>query len=431
MIQIVIRGLSMLKFNRVEPYDFNFLYNLIESNRFQISPLRHAIKMSLEWLHHEANPFQHTEFGRRSKATLEIFERVTRVYAKPQFNIHQVEIDGKIVAVNQTTVRHKPFCNLLHFKKDNYLNYQPKLLIVAPMAGHHATLLRHTVECLLKYFDIYITDWIDASQVPLAQGNFDMDDNINYIIEFIELLGKETHVLAVCQPTVPTLSAVAIMSAERNPAVPKSIILMGGPVDARKSPTAVNSFATDRSIDWFKNCVISKVPFNYPGFMRPVYPGFLQVAGFISMNIDRHINSHIELYEHLVCEEDDKAQHQIKFYDEYFAVMDLPAEFYLQTIEQVFLKFALAKGELISRGRKVDLSAITRPALFGIEGERDDISGLGQTEAALNLCSNIPQKHKHYYMQKDVGHYGVFSGSKFKQFIVPEIKKFIDKHDKP
>jgi poly(3-hydroxybutyrate) depolymerase len=394
-----------------------------------MSPIRHAIKASLEWMENDLNPFYETHFSNSYKAALEIAERITRTYHKPEFGIRSVEIDGQKIKVSQSTVLHKPFCDLIHFEKKDYKK-QPKLLIVAPLAGHHATLLKGTVQDCLPFFDVYITDWIDASQVPLSQGNFDMDDNIDYVIEFIEFLGARTHVMAVCQPTVPVLAAVAIMSAENNLKTPRSMILMGGPIDARKNPTSVNAFATGKSIDWFKTSVITRVPFNYPGFMRPVYPGFLQLAGFIGMNLERHIDSHIELYKNLVNDAEHKAQTQIKFYDEYLSVMDLPAEFYLQTIKEVFQEFSLATGKLVSRDRKVDLSAITKTALLGIEGERDDIAAVGQTKAALKLCDGIAESKKHYYLQEGVGHYGVFSGSKFREFIVKEIKKFVYKYDK-
>jgi poly(3-hydroxybutyrate) depolymerase len=419
----------MFPFTPLEPYDVNFLYSMVESTRFQLSPIRNGIKATLDWMENEMNPLYENEFSNNFKAALEITERITRTYKKPSFGIKSVTIDGEIIKIKKSVALHKPFCNLLHFEKINYKK-QPKLLIVAPLAGHHATLLRSTVQDTLPYFDVYITDWKDASQVPLSDGNFDMNDNIDYVINFIEHIGSHTHVMAVCQPTVPVLAAVSIMSADKNPKVPASMILMGGPIDARKNPTSVNIFATGKSLDWFKNSVITRVPINYPGYMRPVYPGFLQLAGFIGMNLERHINSHYELYRNFVEDEDEKAQTQMKFYDEYLSVMDLPAEFYLQTIKEVFQDFSLATGKLVSRDRRVDLSAITKTALLGIEGERDDIAAVGQTKAALKLCDGIPESKKHYYMQKGVGHYGVFSGTKFREHIVKEIKKFAYKYDK-
>lgn len=297
------------------------------------------------------------------------------------------------------------------------------------MAGHHATLLKGTVAELLPYFDVYITDWVDACQVPLSHGTFDMDDYIDYIIEFFNLLGP-INVMAVCQPTVPVLAATAILASYNSSNAPKSMILMGGPVDARKNPTAVNVFASGKQIDWFEKNVIMQVPPNYPGYKRQVYPGFIQLAGFMGMNLTKHIDSHMKLFKNIIIEDNETAINQRKFYDEYLSVMDLPAEYYLQTVKEVFLDFSLATGKLISRGRKVDLSAINKTALFGIEGEKDDIAGVGQTKASLCLCTNLPESKKHYHLQKGAGHYGIFNGSKYRQFIVPEIKKFVYKFNK-
>lgn len=407
------------------PTSFNSLYYLIEAARMQISPARLGTTLALQWLENSYNPLYHTNFARTMRANLEIAERITRKYKKPTFGITECKVGDSSYQVDLQTVMTKTFCHLQHFVKVGLKQPQPKLLIVAPMAGHHATLLRGTVQDLLPHLDIYITDWIDASQVPLNLGTFDMDDFINYVIEFIQFIGSDVHVMAVCQPTVPVLAAVSIMSSTNEHNVPKSMILVGGPVDARKNPTTVNAFATNKSLDWFEKMVITPVPPNYPGYMRNVYPGFLQLIGFISLNLERHIDSHIDMYKNLLIEDDEKAEHQKKFYDEYLSVMDMPAEFYLQTIKEVFQDFALAKGTLISRGRKVNLKDITKCALLGIEGENDDIAAVGQTKAALNLCKNIPSAMKHYHLQENVGHYGVFSGSKFRKFIVPVICNFV------
>lgn len=419
---------------RIAMYKYNFfnpLYTILEVSRLQLSPFRIYLNSMHQYLESAYDPFHNTPFEHLIGASVEIVERLTREYEKPEFGITQTQIDGKVCAIEQETTLSKTFCNLLHFKKDSgFKQSQPKLLIVAPMAGHHATLLRGTVQAMLPSCDVYITDWIDASQIPVSDGSFDMDDYINYVIEFLQLLGPKTHVLAVCQPTVPVLAAVALMSEARDAAVPKSMILMGGPIDARKNPTAVNHFALDKSMEWFETSVITQVPFNHPGFTRKVYPGFLQLAGFISMNWRKHLESHIELFKHLSADKDDEAENQKKFYDEYLSVMDLPAEFYLQTISEVFHKCSLARNQLVSRGRKVDTTKITKTAILGIEGELDDISGRGQTKAALELCSNIPESHKQYHLQKGVGHYGVFSGSKFRNEIAPVISKFIQKWDK-
>jgi len=416
--------------NQFLPDNFNYLYYLVEASRAQISPARFAIIATHQWLDNTYNPLYYTNLAVTMRAGLDIAERITRKYKKPSFGITQTEVDGNFVEVRKHPVLVKTFCHLQHFAKPNLKEKQPKLLIVAPMAGHHATLLRGTVQDTLPFCDVYITDWIDASQVPLSAGKFDMDDFIDYIIEFIKFLGPDVHVMAVCQPTVPVLAATALISAEKSSYIPKSMILIGGPVDARMNPTAVNNFAIEKSLQWFKKMVIAHVPPNYPGYMREVYPGFLQLAGFMSLNLQRHIDSHIDMFKSLLVEDDEKADTQKKFYDEYLSVMDLPAEFYIQTIKEVFKDFSLAKGTLISRGRKVDLKAIKNCALLGIEGEKDDIAAVGQTKEALKLCSHIPAKDKHYHLQQGVGHYGVFSGSKFRQFVVPVIRDFVYKYDK-
>lgn len=409
--------------------NYNPLYYIVEAYRMQTSPMRLAIISQLQWLDSAYNPLRHTVYGKTIHTCLEIAERITRKYRKPEFGIIKTVINGKTYKIEQQVVLSKTFCHLQHFNKPELEIKQPKILIVAPMAGHHATLLRGTVEDLLPYCDVYITDWIDASQVPLILGKFDMDDFIDYVIEFIKFLGPSLHVMAVCQPTVPVLAAVAVMSSSKDEEVPKSMILIGGPVDARQNQTIPDKFGLENSISFLEKTVIASVPPNYPGFMRHVYPGFLQLAGFISLNIERHITSHLNLFNSLLIEDDKQAERQEKFYDEFLSVMDLPAEFYLQTIKEVFQDFAIAKGTLVSRGRKVDLESITKSALLGIEGEHDDIAAVGQTRTALTLCKSIPNTMKKYYIQKGVGHFGVFSGSKFRKFIVPIIKDFVYKFD--
>jgi poly(3-hydroxybutyrate) depolymerase len=302
---------------------------------------------------------------------------------------------------------------------------QPRLLIVAPMSGHYPTLLRGTVEGFLPNHDVYITEWIDAKLVPVGEGHFDLDDYIDYLISMLHVLGGDTHILAVCQPSVPVLAAVARMEAEGDPYVPHSMVLMGGPIDTRVNPTVVNTLAEQRGIDWFRRNVITKVPFPNPGFMRDVYPGFLQLHGFMSMNLDRHIEAHRNLFLHLVQGDGDSAQKHREFYDEYLAVMDLAAEFYLQTVETVFIRHALPKGEMTHRGIRVDPAKIHRVALLTVEGENDDISGVGQTEAAHRLCTSIPSERKAHWLQPAVGHYGVFNGSRFRAEIVPRISDFV------
>jgi poly(3-hydroxybutyrate) depolymerase len=336
------------------------------------------------------------------------------------------------VPVRITPVWERPFCRLLHFER--ILERaprvpQPKVLIVAPMSGHYATLLRGTVEAFLPKHDVYLTEWVDARMVPMSEGRFDLDDYIDYVVSMFHLLRGDCHVVAVCQPAVPVLAAVARMEMTDDPHVPYSMTLMGGPIDTRNNPTAVNRLAVERGIDWFRTHVIAKVPFPHPGFMRDVYPGFLQLSGFVGMNLDRHIDAHKELFQHLVQGDGDSANKHREFYDEYLAVMDLTAEFYLQTVDTVFVKHALPKGEMTHRGVPVDPSRIRRVALMTVEGERDDISGVGQTEAAHRLCVNIPADRKAHYLAPGVGHYGVFNGSRFRSQIVPRIAEFILAND--
>ena len=407
----------------------NYLYYLLEALRANLTPARYNILAAQEWYKNEYNPFYHTNFAQTMRATIEIAERVTRKYDKPEFRITTAKVHDKEYPVEEIHILKKPFCNLLHFAKKEYDGHLPKLLIVAPMAGHHATLLRGTIQEMLSYADVYVTDWIDASQVPLSDGSFNMDDFIDYVIDFIKIIGPNTHVMAVCQPTVPVLAATAIMSHDNDKCVPSSMILMGGPVDARKSPTTLGSFAEDLSEDWFEKFTITAVPPNYPGSGRLVYPGFLQLVGFIGLNWKRHMDSQVDLFKSLLLEDNVHADYEKAFYDEFLSVMDLPAEFFLQTIKEVFHKFSLARGKLVSRGRHVDAACITKTALFGIEGEKDDIAGVGQTSASLDICTGIPKAKKKYLLQPEVGHYGVFSGSKFREFIAPSIGEFIKKHD--
>jgi poly(3-hydroxybutyrate) depolymerase len=322
----------------------------------------------------------------------------------------------------------KPFCRLLYFDRQHprpLRSPQPRVLIVAPMSGHYATLLRGTVEAFLPTHEVYITDWADARMVPLAAGRFDLDDYVDYIIEMLHELGGNMHIIAVCQPSVPVLAAVSVMEADLDRFVPVSMTLMGGPIDTRRNPTAVNNLAAQKGIDWFRNHVITKVPFPYPGLMRDVYPGFLQLNGFISMNLDRHMDAHKNLFNHLVQGDGDLADKHRDFYDEYLAVMDLTAEYYLQTVDTVFIKHSLPNGEMTHRGKPVDPSKIHNVALMTVEGENDDISGIGQTEATHTLCTSIPDDRRVHYVQKGVGHYGVFNGSRFKSEIVPRICDFM------
>ncbi len=404
------------------------LYQIYEMNHAAMMPFRVMADAGLSFWKNDNNPFAQSYAGRATTASLEMFERFTRRYAKPEFGITTTEVDGKTVAVHQQTVLHKPFCNLVHFGKVGCTQAQPKLILVAPLSGHYATLLRATVESMLPFYDVYITDWTDARTVPLTAGTFDLDDYVDYTVEFFHHLGERAHVMAVCQPAVPVLVAVSLMNERKDPLAPKSMILMGGPIDTRRNPTAVNRMAEDKGKDWFRDNVLTTVPFPHVGAGREVYPGFLQLTGFMTMNLDRHMGAHRELFWHLVDGDGDSAEKHIDFYDEYMSVMDLTSEFYLQTVDRVFLHHDLPFGTYRHRGELVDPADITETALLTIEGERDDISGVGQTEAAHDLCVNIAAEKKEHYLQLGVGHYGVFSGSRYRNEVVPRIKAFIAKN---
>ncbi len=411
------------------------LYQLYEMNNAALWPARIYADMARLFYTNSFNPLTHTHFGRTMAAGAELFERMTRHYDKPSFGLDSTVLDWKSVPVAEKTVWSRPFCNLLHFERAVPAGRRPdpKLLIVAPMSGHHATLLRGTVEAMLPYAEVHITDWINARDVPVSAGRFDLDDYIDYIIEMLHVLGPDTHVMAVCQPSVPVLAAVALMEARGDRFAPATMTLMGGPIDTRCSPTAVDLLAEEKGSDWFREHVIMQAPWPAAGFGRPVYPGFLQLYGFIGMNLDRHVAAHKTFFRNLVKNDGDSAARHREFYDEYLAVMDLTAEFYLQTVDTVFVRHALPKGEMTHRGVPVDPSAIRNVALFTVEGENDDISGLGQTRAAHDLCVNLPADMKAHYMQPAVGHYGVFNGSRFRSEIVPRIVDFINaygRHDR-
>jgi poly(3-hydroxybutyrate) depolymerase len=404
------------------------LYWYYEMSHAALNPSRAWADATRLFYKNPINPLSFTTFGKSVAAACELFERSTRRYGRPDWRIDSTLVGGERVPVHISTVWQRPFCKLIHFERmfsRPPKRPQPRLLIVAPMSGHFASLLRGTVEAFLPNHDVYVTDWVDARMVPTEEGPFDLDDYIDYVISILHALGGETHVIAVCQPSVPVLAAVALMEADADPYVPASMVLMGGPIDTRVNPTAVNKLAEDRGIDWFRNRVITKVPFPNPGFMRDVYPGFLQLNGFVSMNLDRHIEAHKQLFLNLVRGDGDSAHKHKEFYDEYLAVMDLAAEFYLQTVDTVFVRHDLPKGEMTHRRRPIDPARIKRVALLTVEGEYDDISGVGQTEAAHALCPNIPADRRAHYLQLGVGHYGVFNGSRFRAEIAPRIADFV------
>jgi poly(3-hydroxybutyrate) depolymerase len=408
------------------------MYWLYELGQAALNPSRAVADATRLFFKNPANPFAHTTYGKSVAAAAELFERSTRRYRRPEWGINRVTVGAEHIPVHITTVWERPFCRLLHFERAFVRvprRPQPKLLIVAPMSGHYPTLLRGTVETFLPNHDVYLTEWADARMVPVAEGRFDLDDYIDYIISMLHVLGGDVHVIAVCQPSVPVMAAISLMEADKDPYVPHSMVLMGGPIDTRINSNAVNRLAENRGIDWFRNHVITKVPFPHPGFLRDVYPGFLQLHGFMSMNLDRHLEAHRDLFRHLVKGDGDSAQKHREFYDEYLAVMDLAAEFYLQTVDTVFIRHALPKGEMTHRGRRIDPSQIKRVALLTVEGEHDDISAVGQTEAAHVLCTNIPAEDKAHYLQPAVGHYGVFNGSRFRSEIAPRISDFVLSHN--
>jgi poly(3-hydroxybutyrate) depolymerase len=409
-----------------------YSYQMYEMAHAALAPARAFSDASRLLFKNPMNPFAHTLIGRNIAASAELFERLTRRYGKPSFGLESTLVEGKRTAIVERVVWERPFCRLLHFERQlaRLRRPQPKLLIIAPISGHYATLLRGTVEAFLSDFDVYITDWADARMVPLSAGTFDLDDYIDYLIAIFHLLdskrdGVGLHTIGVCQPAVPLIGAVALMEAADDACVPASMTLMGGPIDTRRSPTAVNLLAQRRGTEWFRDNCITKVPFPYPGVGREVYPGFLQLSGFMAMNLERHVDAHLDMFNHLVTGDGDSAEKHRDFYDEYMAVMDLDAEYYLQTVETVFVRHALPRGEMMHRDLPIDLKAIRRTGLMTVEGENDDISGVGQTQAAQELCSNIPADRKVNYLQKGVGHYGVFNGSRFRAEIAPRIGDFI------
>ncbi|MCW5643690.1 MAG: polyhydroxyalkanoate depolymerase [Rhodoferax sp.] len=363
---------------------------------------------------------------RRTAASMEVFSRMRLTHSRPAFGIDSVNLGEQAIAVTEHTVMRLPFGSLLHFRKeDDSLAGQPPVLLVAPLSGHFATLLRETTRTLLQDHDVYITDWHNARDVHLREGGFGLDDYIDHMMRYIRAIGPGTHVVAVCQPCVAALAATALMAEDDDPAQPRSLTLMAGPVDCRVNPTGVNTLATSKPIAWFEKNLISTVPLPHKGYMRRVYPGFVQLGAFMCMNLERHQNAFKDLYRYLVEGELDKADTIRVFYDEYLAVNDLPAEFYLETVEKVFQSYDLARGVLQYRGRTVDPAAIRRTALMTVEGERDDICSIGQTVAAQDLCSNIRPYRKTHHVQTGVGHYGVFSGRKWNQQIYPRVREHI------
>ena len=409
------------------------LYHAYELQRAWLNGASAMASIGAELLTNPANPMGYTALGPMTASALEVFAHAAAHYGKPEFNIEQVTVDGEARAVTESLVLHKPFGDLKHFRRDGLPDDAPRLLIVAPMSGHYATLLRGTVERMVESAEVWITDWHDAREVPLEEGRFDLDDYIDYLIAFLDHIGGEgdgrpVHMLAVCQPSVPALAATALMNAADHRHAPATLTMMGGPIDTRRSPTSVNDHAMDRPIGWFRQNVIATVPMNHPGAGRRVYPGFMQLASFMSMNLGEHILSHYEMFKHLTEGDSDSAQPSKDFYEEYRSVCDMTAEFYLQTVEEVFQNHSLPKGTFEHRGRVVDIGAIDRTALLAIEGERDDISGIGQTKAALSLATGLDEDKKQYFLAPGAGHYGIFNGSKWRGTIAPVVEAFLAEH---
>jgi poly(3-hydroxybutyrate) depolymerase len=410
------------------------LYQFYETQRALLSPFAEFASATSKLYNHPLSPFAHTPGAQRVSAGLDLMHRLSKEYEKPEFGITSVKVDGVDVAVQEQVALTKPFCRLLRFKRftDDVdvltrLKDQPTVLVVAPLSGHHSTLLRETIRELLKDHKVYITDWTDARMVPKEVGPFHLDDYVHYVQEFIRRVGPEVNVISVCQPTVPVLAAISLMASRGEP-TPRTMTMMGGPIDARKSPTAVNNLAINKPYEWFENHVIYRVPTNFPGSGRAVYPGFLQHTGFVAMNPDRHLSSHYDYFLDLVRGDDDSAEFHRDFYDEYNAVLDMPAEYYLDTIRVVFQEFALVNGTWKVGGELVRPQDITSGALLTIEGELDDISGAGQTRAAHDLCTGIPKQRQFHYDVVGAGHYGIFSGRRWREKVYPHVRDFIASH---
>ncbi len=409
------------------------LYHAYELQRSWMNSASALASISAGMLSNPVNPFGYAGFGPMVANALDVFAHATAHYGKPEFGIETVEIDGAAHTVVESTVLRKPFGDLVRFQVEGAPADRPRLLIVAPMSGHYATLLRGTVERMLQSAEVFITDWADAKMVPMSAGRFDLDDYIDYLIEFAEHVhaeagGQRIHMMAVCQPSVPAFAATALLNLHKSPATPATLTLMGGPIDTRECPTVVNNMAMQRPIEWFRQSVIATVPHRYPGAGRRVYPGFMQLSAFMSMNLSSHMMSHYEMFKHLTIGDEASAQATKDFYDEYRSVCDMTAEFYLQTVEEVFQKHSIPRGEFRHKGEIVDLTAITDTALLAIEGERDDISGLGQTRAALKLTPNLGHGKKRYYMAEGAGHYGIFNGSRWRTKVAPVVEEWIAAH---
>ncbi|MFA7437156.1 polyhydroxyalkanoate depolymerase [Castellaniella sp.] len=403
------------------------LYDLHEIQRSILGPFSAFTETGSQLFSNPYSPLAYTPLSRQLAAAYELAHRVGKDYEKPAWGLDTTYINGREIAVTEDIAVNKPFCRLVHFRR-NARRKDPRVLLVAPLSGHHATLLRDTARSLIQNHEVYVTDWVDARMVPIADGTFGLDDYVRYIQAFLRHLGPDTHVISVCQPTVPVMAALSLMASEDDPDQPRSMVMMGGPIDTRKSPTQVNRLATTKPYEWFEDNLIHRVPPRYPGAGRKVYPGFLQHAGFVAMNPDRHVKSHYDYYLHLLRGDDSDAEAHRRFYDEYNAVLDMPAKFYLDTIRTVFQEFRLPRGTWVIDGQTVDPGAIRKTALMTVEGALDDISGLGQTHAAHTLCANLSPSMREVHTAAHCGHYGIFSGRRWRELIYPRISTFIRAH---
>jgi poly(3-hydroxybutyrate) depolymerase len=408
------------------------LYSLYEAGFYAAAPFRAAALMARDFWSSPLNPARETDAARRIYAGADLFVNLTRRYGRPAWGVEEVRIDGRPVRVRQETTWSSPWVKLVHFARDpadmraaGRRKAEPAVLLVAPLSGHYATLLRGTVQTFLQDHEVYVTDWENARNVPVLEGRFDFHDYIDHIRDMLRAIGPRAHVVAVCQPGPPTLAAATLMAEDGEAARPASMTFMGSPIDARLSPTVTNRLAEEQPFAWFESNMIYTVPPPYAGVGRRVYPGFVQLAAFMSMNLERHQEAHLRYLQHLMRGDGDSADKHLEFYDEYLSVLDLTEEFYLQTIDKVFQRYQLPKGELEHRGRLVRPEAIKDIALLTVEGENDDISGIGQTQAAHGLCSGLPDELKEDYVQPLVGHYGVFNGRRFREEIYPRIRAFV------
>lgn len=413
------------------------LYHAYEMTQTAMSPMRAAAQVSRAVMRSPLNPMAETYGLRAASAALDMFISATHRYGKPEFGLDSTLVDGVETPVVEEVVWSSAFCNLLHFRRDSpaaEARGDQQVLIVAPMSGHFATLLRGTVKAMLPEHDVYITDWIDARDVPIYEGAFDLDDYSDHLVEMLEFLGQggeRTAVMAVCQPGVPAMVAASVMAMDDNPSRPASLVLIGSPIDTSRNPMQPNKLAQARPLSWFENNVVTPVPWPNPGVMRRVYPGFLQLSSFLAMNLDRHVDAHINQFRNLVRGDGDGAEQHRRFYDEYLAVMDLPAEFYLQTVDRVFQRRLLATGDYHLRDRPIDPAVITDVALMTIEGEKDDITGLGQTAAAQDLCKSLPDDMREHFILKGAGHYGIFNGTRWREIVQPRVRDFMAAHRRP